>query len=142
METTNAKTKITVQTTVNSPVSKVWESFNAPEHIMKWNQASKDWHCPASENDLRTGGRFKHTMAAKDGSFSFDFEGEYINVIENKLIKYVLGDGRTVQVKFEGSGNQTHVIEVFDAETSNTMELQQTGWQAILDNFKGYTEAA
>ena len=94
METTHATTSITVETILNAPVSKVWEYWNGLEHVTKWNQASEDWHCPSSENDLRTGGKFKHTMAAKDGSFSFDFGGDYIDVIEKIYIESVLGDGR------------------------------------------------
>ncbi len=140
MENTNDRTVITVENTINAPVSKVWQYWNSPEHLMQWNQASDDWHCPASENDLRTDGKFKHTMAAKDGSFSFDFEGDYTNVVESRLIEYALGDTRRVKVIFEDLGDKTHITEIFDAETQNSIELQKAGWQAILGNFKKYTE--
>ena len=138
METT--KTSITVQTTVEAPVEKVWNSWTKPEHITQWNSASDDWHTPQASNDLRVGGKFSATMAARDGSASFDFEGVYSNVKPNQLIEYVMSDGRTVKVAFEASGNKTHVKETFDAENENPIELQRGGWQAILDNFKKYTE--
>src|SRR5688572_159472 len=103
---TKAKTAITVEATVNAPVEKVWTSWNEPNHITKWNQASEDWHSPNAENDLRTGGKFKVTMAAKDGSMSFDFEGQYTNVQPHKAIAYTMADGRKVSIAFSGKGNE------------------------------------
>jgi len=133
--------KITVETTVNAPVAKVWEQFNAPEHITKWCFASDDWHAPFAENDVRTGGKFRTTMAAKDGSFSFDFGGVYSNVISESLIEYDMEDGRTVKVMFAAHGDSTTVTEIFDAEQTNPAEMQKAGWQAILENFKKHVEA-
>lgn len=137
METKQA---ITVETNVNAPIAKVWESWTLPQHITKWNQASDDWHTPYAENDCRTGGKFKSTMAAKDGSVSFDFEGVYSFVIPQERIEYAMADGRTVKVIFQGNGNQTKVTETFDPESENSLELQRGGWQAILNSFKKYTE--
>src|SRR5688572_30055023 len=134
------KTSITVQTTVEAPVEKVWNSWTKPEHITQWNNASDDWHTPKASNDLRVGGKFSATMAARDGSASFDFEGVYSNVKNNQLIEYAMSDGRTVKVVFEGTGSKTRVTETFDAENENPIEMQRGGWQAILDNFKKYTE--
>jgi uncharacterized protein YndB with AHSA1/START domain len=140
METT-ANKSITVQSTVNAPVEKVWKYWSDPAHITQWCQASDDWHAPHAENDLRTGGKFSTTMAAKDGSFSFDFGGIYDNVEEHKLIAYTMGDGRKVSVVFTAKGDQTEVVETFDMENTHSEEMQRGGWQAILDNFKKYTEA-
>ncbi|MBB5635235.1 uncharacterized protein YndB with AHSA1/START domain [Pedobacter cryoconitis] len=137
METAN---RITVSTTVNRPVDKVWESWNKPEHITQWSHASAEWHAPYAENDLRKDGKFKTTMAARDGSFSFDFEGVYTTVRDHELIEYIIGDGRKVKISFISEGDTTRIIEVFDAEQQNSIEMQQGGWQAILDNFKNYTE--
>ena len=139
METAN-KTIITIETTVNAPVAKVWESWSKPEHITKWNAASDDWHTPRAENDLRVGGKFSARMEAKDGSFGFDFGGVYDDVKEHELIEYTIGDGRKVKVHFDGNGNTTHVTESFEAESTNSIEMQRGGWQSILDNFKKYTE--
>ena len=139
METLN-KTAITISTTVNAPVEKVWNYWTAPEHITKWCQASDDWHAPFAENDLREGGKFVTTMAAKDGSFSFDFGGVYTKVEEHKTIEYTMGDGRKVSVQFTGNGNTTNIVETFDPEDTNSLEMQRSGWQAILDNFGKYTE--
>ena len=135
------KTKITVAANVNAPVEKVWKLWSEPEHIKKWNNASDDWHTPAAENDLRKGGKFSARMEAKDGSFGFDFGGTYDEVKTNELIAYTLGDGRKVEVHFNREGDTTKVVETFDAETQNSVEMQKGGWQAILDNFKKYTEA-
>ena len=138
---TAAKTSITVETTIQAPVEKVWAYWNEPKHITQWCQASPDWHAPHAENDLREGGKFTTTMAAKDGSFSFDFGGEYTLVETNKALEYTMGDGRKVSVNFQTQGNATHIVETFDAENTHSAEMQKTGWQAILDSFKNYVEA-
>jgi uncharacterized protein YndB with AHSA1/START domain len=132
---------ITVQTTINASINKVWEFWSKPEHIKKWAFASPDWHVPNAENDLRTGGKFSTTMAAKDGSMSFDFGGEYTLVKENQAINYVMGDGRNVEITFRETQNGVEITESFDPETQNPEEMQRGGWQAILDNFKNYVES-
>lgn len=134
------KKVITINATVNVPVEKVWECWTTPEHIMQWNQASPDWHCPASSVDLKVGGKFSSTMAAKDGSFSFDFWGTYNDILENELLMATLGDGRMWKTTFASNGDVTEVVESFEAESQNPAEMQQAGWQAILNSFKQYTE--
>lgn len=136
------KVNITVKTTVNAPVEKAWKHFTTPADIEQWNAASPDWHCPKAANDLRKGGAFSYTMAARDGSFSFDFGGTYDEVIENQLIAYTMEDGRKAKVVFKAKGGRTEVVETFEAEQMNPNEMQRGGWQAILDNYKGQTEAA
>lgn len=131
---------ITVQTTINAPINKVWKFWTLPEHITKWSFASPDWHTPYADNDLKEGGKFKSTMAAKDGSMSFDFEGEYTLVKENQTIEYVMADGRKVEITFNETSNGVEIKESFDPETENPEEMQRGGWQAILDNFKNYVE--
>jgi uncharacterized protein YndB with AHSA1/START domain len=138
---TAAKTAITVATTINAPVEKVLRFWSLPEHITKWCSASDDWHTPKAENDLRTGGKFLSRMEAKDGSFGFDFGGVYDAVKTNELIEYTIGDGRKVTIQFAANGNETKVTETFEAESTNPIEMQRGGWQAILDNFKKYVEA-
>ncbi len=139
---TSSTTPITVKSTINAPIEKVWKKWSSPEDIKKWCNASDDWHVPNAENDLRTGGAFSTRMEAKDGSFGFDFGGIYDNVKANELISYTMSDGRKVTIKFTSDGNQTDVEETFDPESINPIEMQQAGWQAILDNFKKYTEAS
>lgn len=140
MESVNT-TKITVETTVNAPVENVWKCWTEPGHITQWCHASEDWHAPYADNDLTVGGNFKTTMAAKDGSFSFDFGGVYTKVEEFKAIEYAMSDGREVQISFSPESNGTKVVETFDAENTHSAEMQRAGWQAILDNFKKHTEA-
>jgi uncharacterized protein YndB with AHSA1/START domain len=140
METASG-TKITVETTVNAPVEKVWKFWTQPEHITKWNYASDEWHSPRAENDLKPGGKFTARMEARDGSMGFDFAGVYDAVRENEFISYTMDDGRRVEVTFAAQGNQTRVKETFDAESTNSIELQRGGWQAILDNFKKHAES-
>ena len=141
METKNP-TRVTVQAVIQAPVEKVWTYWTEPEHITKWNQASDDWHSPWSENDLRPGGKFVTRMEAKDGSAGFDFFGTYDVVKPHEEIKYTLGDGRKVEIAFIAQGNETKVVETFDAEVTHPVEYQRAGWQAIMDNFKKYTEAS
>ncbi len=133
-------TKIAVETTVNASIEKVWQYWTDPKHIEKWNNASDDWHTPHAENDLRIGGKFLSRMEAKDGSFGFDFEGIYSEVIPFEKIKYGLEDGREVETNFTGNEEITKVATTFDAENENPIEMQKGGWQAILNNFKKYVE--
>ena len=137
---TAAKISVTVTTTVNAPVEKVWQYWSEPKHITKWNSPSPDWHTPSAENDLRTGGKFSSRMEAKDGSFGFDFAGVYDEVTLHETIAYTMGDGRKVHISFKGNGNKTEVVETFDPENIHPVDFQRQGWQAILDNFKKYTE--
>ena len=139
METTG-KTAITVEATIKASAEKVWKYWAEPQHITRWCNASDDWHAPHAENDLRVDGKFKTTMAAKDGSMSFDFEGVYTNIQEHKLIEYTIGDGRKVKITFSSQGDETKVVETFEPENINPLEMQRGGWQAILDNFKKYSE--
>jgi uncharacterized protein YndB with AHSA1/START domain len=133
--------KIKVEATITATISKVWDYWTLPQHITNWNFASADWHCPKATNDIKTGGKFSFTMAAKDGSMSFDFEGIYDEVKENQRIAYSLADGRKVEIDFTDLGdNKVNVIEVFDGENTHSAEMQKAGWQAILNNFKKYVE--
>lgn len=138
---TKEGTAITIETSVKAPIEKVWKYWSGPEHITKWATASDDWHAPYADNDLRKDGKFKTTMAAKDGSFSFDFEGVYTNVTPKTFIEYVMSDGRKAKIVFEENGGETKIVETFDPESENPIEMQRDGWQAILNNFKKYTEA-
>lgn len=133
-------TKVTVQAVVKAPIEQVWSYWTEPKHITKWNQASEDWHAPRAENDLRAGGKFLTRMEAKDGSMGFDFFGVYDEVQQHELISYTIEDGRKVEITFEDLGGETKVVETFDAESIHPVEFQQAGWQAIMDNFKQYTE--
>lgn len=135
------KTKITIETTISAKIDKIWEYWTRPEHITKWNFASDDWHCPNTENDLRVGGKLRSRMEAKDGSFGFDFEAIYDEVIKYEKITYTIADSRQATTNFEKHGSKTKVFTTFDAETENPVEMQRTGWQAILNNFKKYVEA-
>jgi uncharacterized protein YndB with AHSA1/START domain len=137
---TQEKTIITVENTIDAPVEKVWQYWIQPEHITKWNSASDDWHTPRAENDVREGGKFQIRMEAKDGSMGFDFFGVYDKVKKNEYIEYTMGDGRKVQVSFKGEGNKTKLVESFEAESTNSVELQKGGWQSILDSFKKHAE--
>lgn len=132
-----AFTPIRIETIVDAPMERVWTYWTKPEHITKWNFASVDWYCPKAINDLSVGGRFIYTMAAKDGSMTFDFSGTYTEVDYGKCIINQLDDGRMMSVHFEMIGpDQTRLVEVFDAEDENSLDQQRSGWQAILDNFK------
>jgi uncharacterized protein YndB with AHSA1/START domain len=133
-------TKITVEATINAPVAKVWELWNNPDDVIKWNTPDPSWHTPSSENDLRVGGKFKNRMEAKDGSFGFDFEGIYDSVILNQEISYTMADGRQATTIFTEQDGITHLATTFDAETENDPEFQKQGWQSILNNFIKYAE--
>lgn len=134
-------TQITIQASIKAPLATVWERYTKPKHIVQWNHASDEWHSPKAENDLREGGRFNYRMEAKDGSFGFDFEGTYTEVIPQERIAYVMEDGREVEITFEEGEEECKLRIRFDAESENSIEMQRDGWQAILNNFKKCAEA-
>jgi uncharacterized protein YndB with AHSA1/START domain len=134
------KNEITVQTVVKASIAEVWECWNKPEHITGWAFASDDWEAPAAENDLRVGGKFKTTMAAKDKSSSFDFGGTYTAIREYELIAYDRDDGRQARTEFTEVPEGVRITESFESENQYPVETQRSGWQAILDNFKKYVE--
>jgi uncharacterized protein YndB with AHSA1/START domain len=134
-------TKITISALLNAPVEKIWDSWTKPEHITKWNFANDTWQCPTATNDLKVGGKYTARMEAKDGSFGFDFEAIYDAVIEKQELTYTMTDGRKATTIFVDNGSETSITTTFDAESENPVEMQQQGWQAILDNFKKYVES-
>lgn len=136
-----ATTKITIDSIISATPEKIWSYWTEPDHIIKWNFASNDWCCPSAENDLVVGGKYKTRMEAKDGSFGFDFEAVYDEIIKQEKITYTLADNRKVTTTFEKLNGTTKVITVFDAESENPIEMQRDGWQAILNNFKKYVES-
>ncbi len=135
------KEQITVKTIVHSNIEIVWNTWTEPEHIKKWNTASKDWHTTKAENNFTKGGRFTSRMEAKDGSMGFDFGGIYTKIVPKQHIAYTLDDDRRVTIDFKGQGDTIAITETFEAENENPIAMQRDGWQAILDNFKKYTEA-
>ena len=139
-EMANEQNSITVETTIDAPVEKVWKAWTTPEDIVKWNNASDDLYTPSADNDLTVGGEFMYKVEARDGSFSFDFSGTYEKIEEKKLLEYALIDQRKVSVAFEETDGKTKVTETFEPEAENPADVQQAGWQAILDNFKKYLE--
>jgi uncharacterized protein YndB with AHSA1/START domain len=132
--------KIKVTATLNADTKKVWEYYTQPEHITKWNFADTTWHCPTATNNMIVGGHYIARMEAKDGSFGFDFDAVYTEINQGQNFTYEF-DGRLAEVDFKETDGQTEVTIIFDPETENSIELQKNGWQAILDNFKKYTEA-
>ena len=133
--------RIHTEAVVDVERARAWTLWNAPEHIVNWNFATDDWHCPSAENDLQVGGRLLYRMESIDGSFGFDFEGVYDEIAPEELIAYTLGDGRKVRTSFEATGGKTKIATAFDAESEHPAEMQRAGWQAILDNFKRYAES-
>jgi len=133
---------IKVKASITAPLSQVWEKWTSAHQVTKWNFASPNWHCPSAENKVVEGAEFHHLMAAKDGSFQFDFWGTYQKIEPQKSIEILLGDSRKMFVSFEKSGDQTFIEERFEPENENSEALQQAGWQAILDNFKQYAESS
>ena len=126
--------KITVSTLAVAPLNAVWLAYTNPQDIKSWNTASADWHTTEASVDLRVGGKFSSRMQAKDGSFGFDFEGTYTQIVECQWIEYQFGD-RTASVQFEQQTEGVLVTVTFDSETMHPEEQQRQGWQAILDNF-------
>jgi len=136
----NIEKTITIEASVNATIEIVWSKWTNPNDIINWNSASDDWHTTKAENDLVIGGKFSYRMEAKDGSFGFDFWGIYTHKITNELIEYTMGDDRKAKVSFVFENGKTNITTIFEAEDENPIEMQQFGWQAILNNFKKYAE--
>jgi len=132
--------KIIVETTVKAPIEQVWRAYTTPEDIVQWNTASDDWHTIKAAVDLREGGTFSSRMEAKDGSRGFDFAGTYTKIVKHELIEYSFGD-RTARVEFADTIQGIRVRVTFDSESTNPIEAQRGGWQAILNNFARHVEA-
>ncbi|MBE4947570.1 SRPBCC family protein [Chryseobacterium culicis] len=133
--------KITVSAAINADAKKVWNYYTSPEHITQWNFADPSWQCPSASNDMRVGGKYAARMEAKDGNFGFDFEAVYDEIKDGENFKYTMPDGRQVEVDFKEQDSKTQLNVAFDPENQNPEEMQKGGWQAILDNFKKYTES-
>jgi len=131
---------ITVEAIIEAPIEVVWNLWTNPAHVIHWNFASSDWHCPNATSDFTIGGEFHYTMAAKDGSVDFDFCGTFTKIINHSFIEIFLEDGRELNIQFESEGDATSIIETFEPEEVNSLELQKQGWQSILNQFKFYAE--
>ena len=132
---------IKIEITILASMDLVWECFTDRDHIEEWYFASEDWHCPNAENNFEVGGKFNYRMEAKQGGFGFNFSGVFDEIIPHKVIKYYLDDGRKVAVNFENEeGNTVKLMQVFQPEKENPVDLQRNGWYAILNNFKKYVE--
>ena len=129
-----------VEIFVNKDMEKVWNYWTYPEHIVNWYFATDSWHCPSVINNLRVDGDFLFKMEAKDGSTGFDFTGTYKEIVKHKKIKYILTDGRKVEIEFKEKDGGVHIIQAFEPESTSDIKLQEQGWQSILDNFKTYAE--
>ena len=132
---------ITIETLVHAPINLVWDTWNSPNHVVHWNHASDDWHSPKAENNFVVGGKFVYRMEAKDNSFGFDFSGTYEEIVDKKRVVTRLDDNRLVKTEFYGENDSVRIIETFEAEDQNSIELQREGWSAILNNYKLYTES-
>lgn len=133
---------ISVSATIKATPEQVWQAYTTPQDIMQWNAASADWHTTAAQVDLRVGGTFSSRMEAKDGSHGFDFAGVYTEVVPCQRLAYRFGE-RHAQVDFVTQADSSVLVTVtFEPENMNPPEQQQQGWQAILDNFARYVEAA
>lgn len=132
---------ITIQTLVHAPINLVWDTWNSPNHVVHWNHASDDWHSPKAENNFVIGGKFVYRMEAKDNSFGFDFSGTYEEIVDKKRVVTRLDDNRLVKTEFYIENDSVRIVETFEAEDQNSIELQKEGWSAILNNYKLYTES-
>lgn len=132
--------KIAIEARIAALREEVWSNYTSPEHITQWNFAADSWCCPSASNDLRVGGRYVARMEAKDGSFGFDFEAIYNEVVPFEKLGYEMLDGRKALIEFNEADGETVVSIAFDAEHMNPIELQRDGWQAILNNFKKHCE--
>ncbi len=137
----NSNSVITVNTSIKAPIEKVWTFWTEPMHLVEWNNAFDDWHTPVAENDVRTGGKLKLRMEAKDGSAGFDHEATYDDVVKNEKIEYTTSDGRKSTILFTETNEGIQVSESFEPEDETPRDIQQKFVQSILNRFKVYVES-
>jgi uncharacterized protein YndB with AHSA1/START domain len=138
---TAERTKITIEAMVNAAANKAWNVWTNTEDIVKWSTPSPEWGTKKASHELKDGGSFNYRMEANDGSMGFDFGGTFDRVVPGKHLDYTIGDGRKVITTFTEQNGQTHIVQTFEAEDQNTIEMQRGGWQAILNSFKAYVES-
>jgi uncharacterized protein YndB with AHSA1/START domain len=125
---------------ISAPLEQVWVKWIEPQHVVNWNFAHESWCCPSAEVDFQVGGSSNYRMEAKDGSFGFDLKATFLQIEPAKLIATALEDGRKVEVRFIKGTDFVTVQQRFEPEKENPLEMQQGGWQAILNQFKTYCE--
>jgi uncharacterized protein YndB with AHSA1/START domain len=129
-----------VRATIAAPLDQVWDKWTQAAHVVNWNFAHESWCCPKAKVDFSVGGSSSYRMEAKDGSAGFDLIATFTAIEDRKQILSVLADGRKVAVDFSVEDEQTMLVQRFEPEQENPLELQQGGWQAILNQFKSYCE--
>ena len=129
-----------VSVQIAAPLSEVWNKWIQAEHVVNWNFAHESWCCPKAEVDFRVGGASNYRMEAKDGSFGFDLKATFLDLQFPSYIASQLEDGRGVEVQFIEGENGVLLKQRFEPESENHLDLQQQGWQAILNQFKFYCE--
>lgn len=129
-----------VSVQIAAPLSEVWNKWTQAEHVVNWNFANESWCCPKAEVDFRVGGASNYRMEAKDGSFGFDLKATFLDLQFPSYIASQLEDGRGVEVQFIEGENGVLLEQRFEPESENPLDLQQQGWQAILNQFKFYCE--
>jgi len=112
--------------------------YTTPADICRWNAASDDWHTPAATIDLRVGGRLNYRMEARDGSMGFDFEATIAALDAPHRLVYTMDDGRTADITMTEVDGGIDVVVAFEAENIHSRDMQQYGWQAILDRFAAH----
>jgi uncharacterized protein YndB with AHSA1/START domain len=131
---------ITVTIEIQKPVEKVWEVWNSPPDIQKWNIPFDNWHCPFAENDLREGMKFHYRMESLDGKEGFDHKGIYRKVIPMGRIETIQDDGRESTIEFFSSKENSVIRETFEPEDKEPLDLQRDFCRAVLNRFKKYVE--
>jgi uncharacterized protein YndB with AHSA1/START domain len=131
-------TPIAIHAIVPVSPEQAWDAFTTASAITQWNQASPEWHCPWATVELQVGGKYVARMEARDGSFGFDFEAVYEAVDPHRALTLRMDDGRRAHTTFVGEPGGTRVTTTFDPESSNPIEMQRDGWQAILDSYAAY----
>jgi len=132
--------KLHVTTTVQATPSEAWERLFGPEHLVQWYFAHESWCCPSASFDPVAGGSFSIRMEARDGSFGFDFAGDVLEADRPLRLVARLGDGRSMEIQLSETPEGTRVDEWFEPEAENPLDIQQGGWQAILSQFKTYSD--
>jgi uncharacterized protein YndB with AHSA1/START domain len=131
---------IEIEAMIEAPIEAVWKKWTTAEDIQQWNFAHESWCCPTAQIDLREEGTFTYRMEAVDGSVGFDFQGVFDSIEEQEFLAITLGDGRKWEIEFSDLGQSTHVTERFHPESVNPIDMQEAGWQSILNQFKSYCE--
>lgn len=118
---------LSLEKTLDLPVSKVWKAWTDCEVFHKW-WGPKGYTCPHCEINLKIGGKYLTSMKGKDGEEMYS-TGTYKEIIPNKKLvmtdSFSDSEGNVISAPEEMPGNWPEALLI-------TLELQAEGEKTFI----------